>query len=274
MNKTIGEIKNASGKTLIKMWDGNAPGGARPFRRHLHSAFEIAYIRSGEGVYTLRDGDIAFCAGDIFVFPPDMYHCITDIYGDTLEYTNIHFEPRVLGDNCDICYMYSDKFCNRIQGDTALFEIFCSIRSEFENALACRDISVKSRLELFLVELIRSYGFADSKRPQSIADAMRFIDANYTSPITLEEIAKKAGLAPTYFSAKFSELVGMPPWEYITTKRIERAIHLLKSQESMNILDIALSCGFNNTANFNKLFKNGTGMTPSQVRRSKDIIIN
>lgn len=274
MNKTIGEIKNASGKTLIRMWDGFVPGGIRPFRRHLHSAFEIAYIKKGEGVYTLKDGDVAFGAGDIFVFPPDLFHCITDIVSDTLEYTNIHFEPRFLGDNRDICYMYSDKFRNRIQGDSRLFDIIHGIRGEFENPLACRDISVKSRLELFLVELIRGYGFADSARPQSIADAMRYIDANYTSSITLEEIAKKAGLAPTYFSAKFSELVGMSPWEYITTKRIERAIHLLKSQESMNILDIALSCGFNNTANFNKLFKNGTGMTPSQVRRSKDIIIN
>ena len=68
MNKTIGEIKNASGKTLIKMWDGNAPGGTRPFRRHLHSAFEIAYIKKGEGVYTLKDGNIAFGA----------YDCIAD----------------------------------------------------------------------------------------------------------------------------------------------------------------------------------------------------
>ena len=273
MNTTIGEIKNDTGKTLFKMWDGVVLGGSRPFRRHLHSSFEIAYIKKGSGVYVLKDGSVSFKAGDIFVFPPDVFHCITDITSDTLEFTNIHFEPLFLGQNSDICYAYSSEFCNQISYNKPLLDIFEAIRCEIKSKAAFCDISVKSRIELFIVTLMREFDFADSDKEQTIAPAMRFIDENYTLQITLEQISKTVGLAPTYFSAKFRDVTGMSPWEYITTKRIERAIRLLKKEKSMNILDIALACGFNNTANFNKLFKNGTGMTPSEVRKS-DIIIH
>jgi len=40
------------------------------------------------------------------------------------------------------------------------------------------------------------------------------------------------------------------------------------------MLDIALSCGFNNTANFNKTFRKLTGMTPTDYRMSKNRLLH
>ena len=52
------------------------------------------------------------------------------------------------------------------------------------------------------------------------------------------------------------------------------AINLLLSDNSTdNMLDIAVKCGFNNTANFNKTFKNITGITPSEYRLSGDFTV-
>lgn len=272
MNTTIGAIKNDTGKTLFKMWDGVVSGGARPFRRHLHSGFEIGFIKKGSGIYVLKDGSVTFKDGDIFVFPPNVFHCITDIYSDTLEFTNIHFEPHFLGRDGEICYAYSSDFCNKISDAAQLVDIFSDIRAEMEINAPYSDMSVKSRLGLFIVTLMRNFGFADSGKELSVAPAMRFIDENYTSQITLEQISAVVGLAPTYFSAKFHDATGMSPWEYIITKRIEKSIRLLRSDTKSNILDIALACGFNNTANFNKLFKKLTGLTPRDVRDGEEII--
>ena len=57
------------------------------------------------------------------------------------------------------------------------------------------------------------------------------------------------------------------------SRRIDNAIFLLKENTEQNILDIALACGYNNTANFNKAFKKVTGTTPSKYRNSDDILL-
>ena len=58
----------------------------------------------------------------------------------------------------------------------------------------------------------------------------------------------------------------MSPWDYITVRRIDLARKLL-SDSDRNILDIAMMCGFNNTANFNRAFKKVTGKTPKEIRK-------
>lgn len=57
----------------------------------------------------------------------------------------------------------------------------------------------------------------------------------------------------------------MTTWNYISIKRIEEALSLIKTT-NLSILEIALSCGFNNTANFGKTFKKYTNLPPSSFR--------
>ena len=58
--------------------------------------------------------------------------------------------------------------------------------------------------------------------------------------------------------------------EYIIRKRIDLAKMELKRTDS-NILDLAYRCGFNNSANFNRAFKQRTGQTPSEFRKQVSI---
>jgi AraC-like DNA-binding protein len=60
--------------------------------------------------------------------------------------------------------------------------------------------------------------------------------------------------------------MGMSIWDYISIKRIEEALTLIKTTDK-NMLEIALECGFNNTVNFNKLFKKYTNVTPNFFRK-------
>ena len=75
-------------------------------------------------------------------------------------------------------------------------------------------------------------------------------------------------MSKTYFSSSFRKLNGISPWEYITIKRIERAIHLIETT-SLTKIEIAFKCGFNNASNFYHAFKRVTGKTPADfIRRS------
>ena len=61
-------------------------------------------------------------------------------------------------------------------------------------------------------------------------------------------------------------------WDYITAKRIDQAKRLLRGSEDMTILDIAVSCGFHNTANFNRAFLKFTGITPSSYKTRQELL--
>ena len=57
--------------------------------------------------------------------------------------------------------------------------------------------------------------------------------------------------------------------EYVVHRRIQRAIELIRTT-SMNLTDIAMSCGFNNSTNFYKAFRKVTGRTPVSYRQTEE----
>ena len=132
---------------------------------------------------------------------------------------------------------------------------------------------IKTYLLNILVLLIRNYNYVSGETPPLLRSeklahmeaAIHFIDDNITMPLTLDELAQKAGMSRTYFSAVFKKLNGMTPWEYIGLKRIERAKHLLRTTEK-SVLEISLDCGFNNISHFNRQFKQTTGVKPVDYR--------
>ena len=76
-------------------------------------------------------------------------------------------------------------------------------------------------------------------------------------------------MSKTYFCTIFKKLNGISPWDYITIKRVEKSVEILKTSQD-TVLEIALKCGFNNTANFNRAFKKVTGKVPGDYKL-KDI---
>ena len=74
-------------------------------------------------------------------------------------------------------------------------------------------------------------------------------------------------MSRSYFSAVFKKLNGLTVWDYITNKRIQLAVDHIR-QGTHSITEIALLCGYNTMANFNRSFKMVTHCTPSQFRKN------
>ena len=98
-----------------------------------------------------------------------------------------------------------------------------------------------------------------------IRNAIKYMSKNYSSPLTLTEVAKKVGLSPNYFSAMFSKAVGMSFREKLCRIRIEESKRLLLSTD-YSLTDIAIALGFNDQSYFCKVFKKITGLTPVKYR--------
>lgn len=81
----------------------------------------------------------------------------------------------------------------------------------------------------------------------------------------LDQLAASACLSKYHFLRLFRQAYGLSPYQYIQTLRLERATHLLKDQ-SLAVQEIADTLGFDNSNSFSRLFRQRTGMYPSQYR--------
>ena len=98
-----------------------------------------------------------------------------------------------------------------------------------------------------------------------VQEAAKFIFENYADRITLEKAAEVAGMCPTYFSRKFSEVTGYGFKEYLTNVRLKHSQEMLVSG-TLTVTQIAYETGFSGASFFAKTFRKVTGITPCQLR--------
>lgn len=92
-----------------------------------------------------------------------------------------------------------------------------------------------------------------------------FLSHRLHEPITVEEMADRAHLSPSRFSALFKQQFGVPPHRYFMRLRIGHAGELLTTT-ALPQEDIAAYCGFANVHHFSKTFKREMGVTPGAWR--------
>ena len=284
MQETIGELLLESGNPLLKMWNVNIEERVREYVRHSHTRFEITVVNSGTGEYTTENAVYPVAPGDVFVFSSNEQHCITDVL-EPLEFVNIHFEPRFFWgsryesfSDSGMFFHHSKDFCCRLSRENQyrknVSDLIEEILKEIQEKKEEYKMVARSRLADILVILIREFSYNDvdekakksSSNVKAVKTAMDYVAKHLTTPLTLEEIANKVGMSRSRLSTVFKETLGISLWDYVTEKRIDLCLQMLEHSPEKSMLDIALECGFNNTANFNKAFKKQTGGTPKDFK--------
>lgn len=131
---------------------------------------------------------------------------------------------------------------------------------------------VRGYLNLFSACLNRNeiltlnHDFINSKTLTKIFPIIDYIDKNYSSAISLNNISAATHLNEYYLCRLFKAATGQTVFNYLNHIRICEAQNLL-TKTSLSITDIALSVGFSNTARFDESFKKITGLTPLKYRR-------
>ena len=120
----------------------------------------------------------------------------------------------------------------------------------------------------FLIEFYRLISSAGTSvtSNSAVMRAVDYINNNYTSEITMEQLCDAAGVSKQHLCRLFRSFLGSRPMEYIAKRRIQAAKEML-TDTSATIEEIALDTGFCTSSYFCKLFRRYEGITPSQFRR-------
>ena len=96
--------------------------------------------------------------------------------------------------------------------------------------------------------------------------ALKFIEQHLDQSIRLDDVAGASHFSSYHFHRIFHALVGETVNDYISRKRMERAVRMLMYKPDMSVSDIAVVGGFSSSANFAKAFKLYFGVSPSELR--------
>lgn len=100
----------------------------------------------------------------------------------------------------------------------------------------------------------------------SLKNLYRYIEKNYRAKITLDDAARQLSMGSYQFCRFFKKIAGQGFKEYLVDYRLQRAMEWLLIT-SDTITEVAISAGFNDLSNFQRLFRKKTGMTPRQYRK-------
>lgn len=92
-----------------------------------------------------------------------------------------------------------------------------------------------------------------------------------TELLRLEDYAEIGGLSPFYFNRIFKSVIGIPPGEFATSLRFERAKHMLLTTPA-SVTDICFEVGYGSLGTFSTRFKHMVGVTPATFRNLPDAV--
>ncbi|MFW0717005.1 bifunctional helix-turn-helix domain-containing protein/methylated-DNA--[protein]-cysteine S-methyltransferase [Pedobacter sp. N23S346] len=105
-----------------------------------------------------------------------------------------------------------------------------------------------------------------------ITEAINFIQLNFKSQPSLEEIAEKANLSPYHFQRLFSEWAGTSPKRFLQYISIGYAKKCLKENQA-SLFETALETGLSGTSRLHDLFVNIEGMTPGEYKNGGENLV-
>lgn len=233
-----------------------------------HDSLEILSVTSGVGSilcdtnrYTMKKGDtVVIDSNAVHTIASDgsvEYHCL--IVGRTfciengLDIEHLHFTTHI--ENAEL-FSLVEKAAREFVNNTDESSRVVSVRSAVMRVLALLACEFSEPLPKK----------AAKKSSDTVKSGLVYINSNYTSEMTADEIAAAAGSSKYHFLRRFKRYTGYTVTEYVNMLRCEYARRLLVGTDDP-IGEIAARCGFENMSYFSKTFRKYVGKTPSAVRK-------
>lgn len=246
---------------------------------HWHNELEIIYIRKGHLQVSIS-GE-RYIAGDGQVFlvnPGELHYMGTSEIG--VDYYTFLFPLEF------ISFQLSDELENHVLLPlrSGRMQFVNHMDTEFQEKATgfCETLSQQTfdasgsqlRIRILLLELVNLWLEYDLVHRNSRGtnssdkDLLIYLQQNYASNLTLQDLSRHFHLSEKYLSRYFSERFGLPLSQYIKHLRLSHARHLLITTE-LSVTEIALQSGFPNVSHFIRTFRKSYLVSPLQYRKQE-----
>jgi AraC-like DNA-binding protein len=250
---------------------------------HRHAEVQITWIQKGEGTLLAGNSMHAFRDGEIYLLGanlPHLFKCDPAYFQPDNEKqvrtVTIFFNP--MG---KLAALFSLPEMKAAGAFVAQMQSGYKVPDSSYEEMAARIEAIQQangagQLSLF-IELLNvlsidaglqplssgSYAFSmTDPEGMRIAAVYNYIMHNYSSALTLDDVAMQAHLTPTAFCRYFKKHTRHTFVHFVNKVRVNEACKLLVNGTSAGIAAIAYSCGFNSITNFNYTFKSIMGKSP------------
>lgn len=255
---------------------------------HYHDFCEIVYVADGFTLHSVRGMVNILMTGDIFFIRPGEEHSYINAYQTKIYNIIFHSsELAAFADELKNLPGLAELFTQADTGESIGKRILhVPIGSQRSMESACEKMvrecternlgwqcSLRARLATFLVQYSRTYEAQWDTHVQSSYDyygyiykILQYVDENYASPISMNDLSDVTGLSADYMTRKFKSALHMTPSEYVRKFRIARAMELLCTTD-LPVSDIASKTGFSDVSLFSRVFKQSVGLPPALYRK-------
>nr|WP_067059605.1 AraC family transcriptional regulator [Mucilaginibacter sp. L294] len=250
---------------------------------HRHAEIQITWIKRGEGTLLAGNSMHPFKAGEIYVLGanlPHLFRSSPEYFDETnqldVQELTIFFDPAgklsALFNLAELQAVkaFFDKWQVGFKIPVEVTDVFKGDIDLIQSASGVYRMSVFLRmLNLMMgIENLQPLSAANHTQPMTDPEGMRmasvlnYIMHNYSSALTLEDVARQAHLTPNAFCRYFKKHTKVTLVAFVNKVRIDQACKLLINGDLNNIADVAYNCGFSSVNNFNLTFKRIMGKSP------------
>ncbi len=252
---------------------------------HWHEELEILCCPS-DGVAELDGVPTAFKVGDIIFANKEVIHFIKShsngtYYAIVFDYSFLDFAQSDYCQNNIINNLKTNElqFPDKLDKNDKIYYQINNLITEiielyFSNTFG-RELKIKCNLYHMIFLFYNSSKLINGNKAEKLSnqlsllyikDAISYMELNYSSNITLDDLSKYAKVSRFHLIRIFKQFSGMTPIEYLVNLRIEQSITLLDS--NYTITQASYNVGFNNISYFIKKFKGKYGITPREFKNS------
>ncbi len=247
---------------------------------HWHVEYEIIRILEGsltvaldEKSFTAVSGDVIFVHSGILhggIPKSCIYQCIVFDGNAFLKHNSVcaGYMQKIIHQDIMIYHHFTEKYSKIRDTVNSIFNSMWQKQPGYE-------LTVIGQFYHFFGLVFGNHYYLDSvtktrrdyKRILQLKQVLEFIEHNYASPLTLQQISASVSMSPKYFCRFFSEMTHQTPMDYLNHQRIEQACYQLSTSDD-SITEIAYRNGFNDLSYFIRTFKKYKGMTPGKYKRA------
>lgn len=252
---------------------------------HFHPEYELTYIVNGTGSRFVGDSIAPFGPGDLVLIGADLPHvwrsdAPAKARSDHAHSVVVHFDEESFGRyflDCPELQEVRKLLARARRGIEFSPQTSAAARTLL---LEMNDLSGLPRLirllELFDLltrsgnpGLLSSPGFSplpDPSAGERINAVHQYVFQNFTGRIDHEKMARNAGMSASAFSRYFRRMTGRTVSEFVNEVRIGHARRML-IEADRTIAEVAYASGFESLSNFNRRFRDISGISPREYRQ-------